>query len=332
MYISLALASAVSFTFAQKQTGIITKMPEQKINISKTPTDTLDPGNSMNATGYVLIGCQDGGYVLGTNSYGDYAKAEQFIVTPSSSYKIEGAIYWVGAKKIEIAGSPNTVDFTVWDMNGTNGTTTAGSGQQCPNTVLASVTMSMGDVDTSSTLSNAQIIMFTSPILVTSDYAIGIDVQNTYNDTIGMVSTQDGDGGGYELCWEKWNDGNWYTLQGGGWGGGTLDIDMMVLPIVDMNTGNIDDNYFIFGMKMTAYPNPARNETTIAYELEKDANNVVIEILNANGKLVNKIEQGVQNKGVHSTNIDLSDLSNGNYFISLNSNGQKLIKRIIIVK
>jgi len=30
MYISLALASAVSFTFAQKQTGIITKMPEQK--------------------------------------------------------------------------------------------------------------------------------------------------------------------------------------------------------------------------------------------------------------------------------------------------------------
>ena len=208
-------------------------------------------------------------------------------------------------------------------MDGNAGTTSAGTAETCPNTVLGTTSLSVDDIDTV----NETYITFPTPITVTSDYAIGIDIQNTYDDTVALVVTSDGDGGGYELAWEVYN-GVWYTALYS-W---ELDVDLCVFPIVDMSSANISDDYYVFGMKMSTYPNPARNEATIAYELEKDANNVVISIVNEKGQLVRTIEQGSQNKGSYNVNLNLSDLANGNYFCSISSNGQKLIKRMVIVK
>ncbi|HRS53509.1 MAG TPA: T9SS type A sorting domain-containing protein [Bacteroidales bacterium] len=318
---TILLIGCVSFTFAQRGGFTGNEVSKKNFNINKTPTDTLLPGNFLNVTG-LFIYTTSGGYVVGCNSYEDYAKAQQFIVTPSSSYKIEGAVYWFGAK--EQVGAANNVVFKVWDMDGTTGVTTAGSNQTCPGTVLTSTSISVDLIDTV----NEQYVTFPAPILVTSDYAIGIDVQTTYDDTVGLITTKDGDGGGMELAWEQWNDGSWYTMLAS-W---LLDFDICIFPIIDASSANINDNYFVFGMKMTTYPNPASTEATISYELEKDADNVVIKIVNENGKLIRKIEQGAQNKGVYSINVNLSDFSTGNYFCNLSANGKSLVKRMVIVK
>jgi hypothetical protein len=328
LYILLAMVLVTSFTFAQRGTVKGVELTNKQINISKTPTDTLLPGNFANATGLSIYSINGAaGYVAGSNEFNDAVKAQQFIVTPSTGYAIEGASFWFAAK--DKAGTPNDVTFRVWDMDGTTGETFSGSNQTCPNTVLGSTTLSVDDIDTV----NETYVTFPTPIIVTSDYAIGIDIENTYDDTVALITTKDGDGGGFELAWEKWSNGSWYTMMAA-WGDGTtgIDFDLCIFPIVDMSSANITDNYYVFGMKMTTYPNPARNEATLAYELENNSDNVVVTIVNERGRLVRTIEQGAQNKGSYTLNLDLSDLASGNYFCNLSSNGQRLIKRMVIVK
>lgn len=328
--LSILMLFAVS-VFAQKTGYVLKKMPAQELNTVKTPTDTLLPGNLNFATptGYVLYGSANGGYIIGTNGYGDAAKGQEFeVLTP---YAIEGAIYWFGAKTI-VAGT-GTMKFVVWSMDGTTGTTTLGTGDQpCPSTVLGEYTESVSNVDTSSMMGNAYIAAFTPFISVISDYVIGFDVSTAYPDSIGLVSTTDGDGGLLELVWEKWSPDGWYTLQGAGWSSGDFDVDAMILPIVDMNAGGIDGADFINGVKMTSTPNPASSNVTLSYELQNNADRVLVRILDGSGKVINKMELGSQNAGSYDINLDVTDYPAGTYFYLLNADANCLAKRMLIVK
>jgi len=89
---------------AQKQVGNVTPMNPINFSNAKTPTDTLMP-TSFGTGSPTLYGAQGGGYVVGTNGYGDLAKAQLFYV--DEPYNIEGCLVWVGAK--EIVGTANTL-------------------------------------------------------------------------------------------------------------------------------------------------------------------------------------------------------------------------------
>lgn len=301
----------------------------QDINSVKTPNDTLLPGNLPNVISpeYVLIPSDNGGYILGTNGWNDKCKCQQFKVT--YKYHIEGAIFWFGYKRADSAG---LVKFTIWNMDGTDGTTHDTTGQPCPGTPFVSLSDTTTNIDTSSSPEQAYVVMFPFPVLVINDYCIGIDLSSIKEDSIALVSTNIGQGGNLELVWEKWSSNNkWYTLQGAQWDSGTIDVDAMILPIIDNTAGCIESGEFISGMKLNpSFPNPVDDFLTIQYELESNQDYSSLEIINLDGKRVYFNDHINQLKGIHQIVVDVSHFNNGTYIYILSTSEARMAKKMLI--
>jgi len=70
------------------------------------------------------------------------------------------------------------------------------------------------------------------------------------------------------------------------------------------------------------YPNPASNSVTI--ESNKNGPIILIEIYNSNGQLIKVKEENSKN-----VNLDLSEFQSGIYYIGLNTESQKSIKKLV---
>lgn len=326
--------------FSQKRSGTPYLLPKQdNPYLSKTPNDTLLPGNLANLVtpDYVMIPSDNGGYVLGSNGWNDKCKCEQFKV--SYYYHIEGAIYWFGYKRADSLG---LIRFVIWDMDSVKGTTYDSTdtinpihtNQSCPGTLYVAITDTIKNVDTSSNQSQAHIVMFPFPVLVMSDYCLGFDMTNIGADSIAMVSTNKGQGGNQQLVWEQWSSNNrWYTLQGAQWDSSTLDIDAMIFPIIDNTVGCVENGEFISGVKLSqSYPNPNPGECTISYEFATPQSSASIRILDMQGKQVFYSEELDKSQGIHQQVINVSNLTNGTYFYVLSAGANHLAKKMIISK
>jgi uncharacterized protein (TIGR02145 family) len=170
------------------------------------------PGNWENATRAVLFNAQGGGYVVGTNNYGDIAKAQVF--ENDKPLDIHAVMIWIGAVK----GQTGTVHFRIWDF------------QESPGQVLATKSMPVSEIIASDDLDNAMFIEFSPPVRVTQNFMAGVDMKDIGGSAIGLVSSDDGDGGGLGLSWEQWSDHSWHTfLDPTGW---NLDLDIAIFPAV----------------------------------------------------------------------------------------------------
>lgn len=310
--------------YGQRVVGDAHMMPKQNHSITKG-LDTLLPGNWANATQFANYGITGApGYVVGVNGYGDISKAQAFIVM--DPYSIEGVMIWFGAK--DVVSPDGMLNITVWSMDGTTGTTASSTGatEQCPGSILTTDAVSMANIDTSSSSSGAHIHMFTTSAWVSYDYAVGIDMTDVKMDTISIVSSADGEGGGMELTWEQWSDLAWYTMMYA-WSG--IDFDLGIFPIVDITSGTVENGSFINGIKLQSYPNPAVNNVKVSYEIA-DAAKVALEIYSMSGQLVKRVDAGQQAAGIHNMEINVSDLSKGTYVYSLVAGNNRLTKRMII--
>jgi hypothetical protein len=330
IFIFAAILFSGSNIFAQRNSSQPVIMQKQSPFLQlKTPNDTLLPGNLPNVTfpEYVMLTSDNGGYILGTNGWQDKCKCEEFKVT--TNYHIEGAIYWFGYKRADSAG---LVRFSIWDMDGTTGTTHDTTNQPCPGTLIVSKIDTTTRIDTASTLNQAYVVMFPFPVLVNSNYCIGFDMSEIGGDSIALVSTKNGQGGNLELVWEQWltND-KWYTLQGAQWDSGNIDVDAMILPIIDNTAGTVENGDFISGMKLSqSFPNPSNEECTISYEFLNPPTTASIEILDQNGRRVYLSENISASKGINQKAIDVSGFKNGNYFYILSTNTSRIAKRMTI--
>ena len=162
-----------------------------------------------------LYSVEDGGYVCGSNSYGDQAKAELFEL--SGNYNVTSIDYLYA-----IDGSSGSVTFKMWANN--NGT---------PGSELATKTVTMSELYNAGTSTGSGTTKqglytwtLTSPVAVSSNFFAGIDVSSATS-YIGLASTAEGSGytnSNYELY-----NGSWASLTTN-WQG--LDISMYVLPTV----------------------------------------------------------------------------------------------------
>jgi hypothetical protein len=321
--------------FAQRRSSQPILMPKQPPFLPyKTPNDTLFPGNLLPLlldttviSDYVMLTSDNGGYILGTNGWNDKCKCQEFKV--SSNYHIEGAIYWFGFKTDSTKG---LVKFSIWDMDGTTGTTADTNNQPCPGTLTVSIADTTTRIDTSSILNQAYVAMFPFPVLVNSNYCIGFDMSQIGGDSIALVSTNKGQGGNLELVWEQWSsNNNWYTLQGAQWDSGTVDVDAMILPIIDNTAGCVENGDFISGMKLSqSFPNPTDDECTISYEFLTPPASTGIEILDMNGRRVYFNENIAACKGINQMSIDVSGFKNGTYFYILSTPESRMAKRMVI--
>lgn len=78
---------------------------------------------------------------------------------------------------------------------------------------------------------------------------------------------------------------------------------------------------------VNAYPNPASGTATISFNL-KEAANVNITISNTLGQVLKTQSLGKVTNG--STKFDVSDLSTGVYFYTVEANGQRLTNRFVV--
>jgi hypothetical protein len=77
-------------------------------------------------------------------------------------------------------------------------------------------------------------------------------------------------------------------------------------------------------------PNPAANSTTIKYNLAKNGSNVALEVYDVTGQLIESVDQGTQLAGQHQIDLNTTNYSAGVYFYTLNVDGVKVTKRMVI--
>ncbi len=158
---------------------------------------------------------------------------------------------------------------------------------------------------------------------------MGVSFADIKADTIGIVTSVKGEGGGLDLTWELWSDNSWYTFAAPDSWGSEMNVDLGIFPIVDLSSGLVENGNFINGIKMQTYPNPASEFITLTYEVENAAD-VSVEIYTVNGQRVRVVEAGQMTAGIHTMDINVSDLSAGTYVYSLVAGSQRLTKRMII--
>jgi hypothetical protein len=191
---------------------------------SSVKTDELTelyPGNWLNIDSVIIYTVTDnGGFVAGTNVYGDLAKAQRFTVDKPGN--IVGVRYWIGVRD----GEEGSLAFNIWSFNGS------------PGAVLASKVIPANQVEASLQLNNAFYVEFDEPVPVDGDFVVGVDLSDIGDTQIALVSSWDGQAAGLGHSWEKWSDGKWYTfLDPDGW---DMDIDLAIFPVIRWNNDDPD--------------------------------------------------------------------------------------------
>ena len=312
-----AVLIATAGVFAQKQHSGTIDIDRPEVNemiTSRVVNDTLWPGDFGTGTP-TLYGSSNGGFVCGNNGYGDLGKGQEFAI--SNSMMLEGVMLFFGAKTD--AGGSMTVEAL--DMDGTTGTTSAGTGDQpCPGTSLASETLSVADADTA----GFTVVNFT-PVSVSSNFYVGIEMSGFNGDTVGLISSTADDTQG-EKTWEKWSDGTWYTM-GPAWG---LNFDLAIWALVDNpDAASIEDQSYFNGIKAFVQPNPVNEVANIVLEFAQRSD-VMIDIVSANGQRVYSDQLGDFAQGRHNIQIPVSELAPGLYYYSVAANGQRLTQKMMV--
>lgn len=79
----------------------------------------------------------------------------------------------------------------------------------------------------------------------------------------------------------------------------------------------------------TLFPNPAKDEATVKFSLEKDAH-VVITVSDIQGKEVLPVQQKDMENGEKEINLNTSSLKSGNYFVKINTGTKATTIKMII--
>ena len=343
------LVMAVAVTFAAnaqtKSTSTSVHMSNAgvpSLSNDRTVTDTLvgPSWSNVGAVGPTLYGSSGGaGYVCGNNGYGDQAKAQAFINT-IGTVAVDGAIIWFAAKQHD-AGAPATSKITVkeYALDGP-GTNNGGAVTTAPGTVHASLDVVYSAIDTGfSYVNGAHAYMFTTPPVVTSDFAIGVDFSTLgAGDTVGIISSTDpdgtgtgaGDAQGTDMAWEKWSGtGGWHTIYSA-W---PLDIDLFIWALVDQSAG-IQEQGFLNGARLSQnMPNPANSGSTIiGYEIQNNVNNVSLMIFDVTGKGVATYTEGDKTAGKYFINVNTSNLDAGVYYYALTAGKGRIAHKMVVTK
>ena len=250
----------------------------------------------------------DSGYLLGTNIYGDLAKAEKYTVS-SANYQIKAIQAYLYVK-----GTTDAVTFNVWNDN--SGT---------PGTVVASQTVTLGSL-----AMGYNTINLSTPYTFTTNPAtfyVGFNIPSgATGDTI-AVASNDGTNGIANAGFEQWSDNSWNAYSSATDYGANLDN--FLFPIgcgPGLGIGIAQHN--ILTENITFFPNPSNGQVSFAITLDTPTD-LTVSIVNMLGQVVSTKREN--NIGHAILNYDFSSLSKGVYFVNiLDSQNNKTVKKMII--
>jgi hypothetical protein len=140
------------------------------------------------------------GYVCGTNTYLDSAKAERF--TAASPFTIvKGGLFKFAIA--EANGLNNyQVTFRLYDDNGAGG---------LPGTVLASATVPLSTISSHVNSNSYTSVLFSNSVTITGNFYLGYVVNPASGVELSLYSTEDGTSGA-NTAYEQFSDGVWYAF------------------------------------------------------------------------------------------------------------------------
>jgi hypothetical protein len=309
---------SLSSTLLLSQNRNVTKsVPEIKpFRSLSTPAgiaDTIhyftDPGAFYTAT--------DGGYVAGTNVYGDVGKYQRFDF--DEGITLTGLIAVFGEKGV--VGEPDSINFVIKAL----GT------EEEPGTTHLSKVITTNELDTTDFT-----YISLSPLQIedSSSVFIGFEWTSAVDDSFGLVSDDDGGGDGANRAWEKWSDGQYFAFNSGedSW---ELDVDLWIGAIVETITGVEIISPSGFRLNQN-YPNPFNPNTRITFTLGVDSK-VILKIYNILGEEITTLADKVFPAGPHFVNFNASNLNSGIYFYELKSEGydgtiRSEVKKMVLTK
>lgn len=294
-----------------------------------------------------IIGNVGGGYVFGTKdttmsngtAYALNTLAQGYENANNSTAEIKEILVWF----IDKYQSPNTgtvkvrlyemaPNRAVEDWSGFNSSTSLTAEGPAAN-ALVEMDLLVADIDTgaSRTLLNLTSVMLSSPISVNGNFAIEIDA-NAFvvsEDTLGIAADDGSNDMSYTF--QRFSNGHyWGTTKS--FYNSSVGNNMAIFAVVGDNNVGINDNEFYNGVQLSAFPNPATVETTISFNLEKSFNNVKVNVMDANGRIVNRIEKGALAAGLYNEVMEVSSLSAGTYYYTIYADNTKLTKSFNVVK
>lgn len=357
--LSIALMLCVSLLMGQRELPNETK---KEISVNKTlnayiPVKSTDetiidtigwtvgslPEFGSPTLEFNIYGLTGGGYVGGVNNNGlDYWAQCYYL---DETVQATGILAWV-AMKDNISESDTSILTTkIYYM--ADEQTIIGKDQNDQNlfgmgpdyyggTALASKSVTINDLDTSiyADPSLWQYFEFDSPVSVNNNFCIVADfsVLRSSNDTAALVWDAIGNGLGMgfsQVCRDPntyyWYACNYFFSFGSG---GTLDANLSLFLIVEKGS-EVNSNSYFQGMQLT-FPNITSDPELVLQFALQNASNTSIDIISVNGQLVKSENLGMKEAGSHHTIMDISDLQPGMYLVSLNSQGSRLIKKLVI--
>ncbi len=299
LYFLIASTLLTTGLFAQKTAGE-NVLPSNYDMVNYLLGDAKDVTDTLGASvlegcdlSPILLGTNQGGWVIGGNGYGDLEKA-QFIETEGNG-SIYSALAWIGAKD---GGTNETFSAKIYAGDVTDG----------PGAELGiSDAVSYADLDTTGLYTT---FTFNTPLAYDASFFVSFEVAN--GDALyGIVHTDDACGG--NSAWELWSDDSWNAVDGA-WG----DLDVIIYTFVEVESTivGLDDTNLIERGSQKIYPNPANESANLVFSLIQPSE-ITVRIYSTTGVLVDTYNPGVKNTGLSNIVIDTQSMSQGLYIYSI---------------
>lgn len=220
--------------------GNVNKVPRNSVQgpagtTADCDTTNLEEASTWQLTYYTTGTNGNGGFVVGTNQYGDLEKAMFFDLSATSYQYLTGSLfYFRKAQSNKAANNAKNVKFKVYDASGAGGS----PGAQLGTTVEVPLNQIKPDVDGNFLTE----VVFPAAISLPANKQvfISVDVSNfTWvpiigsgtRDSITLACTLNGSVTP-NTAWEKWEDGDWYDFVSA-WG---LETQLGIFPYVSNNS------------------------------------------------------------------------------------------------
>ena len=237
----------------------------------------------------------NGGYVMGQNSYGDNGWADKVPYTGSGTFLTDVLMYF------RPVGSGN-VNLKVWSV--------AGNG--APNSVLAQQTVQISQLGSGGT---PTLWTLPSPVSLNGNFFVGHDHNTlTSGDSVAMLTAPTST----PSVWAKETTG-WKALSSY-----NFNHSGAIIPVI-CNTVTGEKELLKDINDILVFPNPTNGTLNVALTAKE---NTSVDIYNVVGKLI--YSSGIKNTQLFT--IDINNQPNGVYFVNIKSGNSVTTKKVLLSK
>ncbi|MGZ3920594.1 MAG: T9SS type A sorting domain-containing protein [Bacteroidia bacterium] len=297
------------------------------LTVYSAGSDTATPGCSPNA-----------GYVAGNNCYGDKEKAEFYAYSQYSNIalpKINGVIvlFYKNGGFGTAGNSASSVGMKLY--NGTSATA-------APGTLITQTATTLGAILAAPSVSNVAYcgdptVGYNSAIIKPYRFNFSTPVNaptsgGFYASLVLPTGTGDtavvfnNGNSATNTAWELWSNNAWHDMFSA-WGSGPT-YNLAILPIMTCGSVGIRSNS-VLDNNIVLYPNPSNGMVSLIATLPS-TQSLDVTVHNALGQLISNNKYSSVASNVF--NLDLTNSSNGVYFVTIDNGQEKIVKRLIISK